>query len=614
MPLEQPNIPPERSPPIRSRQAVLRRIPIPEPPRPSAQATQDGPVALIRAVTGMIRRGWVPLMIWTVACMILAALYARSLPPVYTATSSIILQSVGQAGAAGQDPISPVTLDLNRVDSELQVIRSERLQGRVFETLGLATIPELQPTPPGPVRYVIDLLGGIFAASPAEETVPAEETTDTAAGTETEAASFPAPTAAQQAEEVAFAAFRDRFSARRIGQSYVIEISYSSSDPELAARVANSAASAYLLQSVAFKAGVASSGGEFVQMRLDSLSAQVEDAANAVRDGTLPQAAMPDADARVIGAALRPLSPSEPRPKLIVATGAVLGLLSGLFAMALSGALDRRVHEGDKLERETAMPRLAFIPEEKRLTGRQGDVVVTIRPDSACAHGLRDLRTAIDLAGGLDPQPGGRIIALAEWTPGSGCSMIAMNLARLIRAGGQEVTVIDADLDGRARGLTDWYVPNPGRTTDEEVDADGVRLVPSTALRAQSGAISDMRDRGLTRLLGHLQARGDVVLDLPPLAESADALALARHADLVVIVAETHTTFDELTQAAERLGRLGVAVVGVAVNHPPGLAERRGLFARLGLGDARPGSMRHTTRAAISSVRDASARKRGKAV
>ena len=79
-----------------------------------------------------------------------------------------------------------------------------------------------------------------------------------------------AATAADATEElrqIAFLNFANRLTARRVGQSYVIEIAYSSSDPALAARVANAAASAYLLQSVEFKADAAASGAEFLQGR-----------------------------------------------------------------------------------------------------------------------------------------------------------------------------------------------------------------------------------------------------------------------------------------------------------------------------------------------------------
>ncbi|HEY0212997.1 MAG TPA: Wzz/FepE/Etk N-terminal domain-containing protein [Paenirhodobacter sp.] len=593
--LEQPNISPDRPPGNRPRQGMIRKPSTAALPAPSGPP--DGPIALLRAIGVVLRRRKVPLLLWVAGCMLLALLYARTLPPVYTASASLILQSVGQVGAAGQDPISPVTLDLNRVDSELQVIRSERLQSRVFESLGLATTAELQPAPPGLLRRMLP--DGKQPRPPPEAEM-----------------AFPVQSAAEQARQAAFAQFRDRFSARRIGQSYVIEISYASSDPELAARVANSAASAYLLQSVAFKAGVAANGGEFVQGRLDSLSAQVESAVNAVRAGTLPDAAMPDADARVIGAALRPLSPSAPRPKLIILAGAVLGLLSGLFALSLAAAMDRRLHDGATLEHETTVTRLALIPAEKRLTGRQGDLVVALRPNGACAHALRDLRTAIDLAAfdrtPTEPGTNGRIIALAQWAPGTGCSMVTMNLARLIQTGGQPVTVVDADIHGAGRGLTGWYAPDHG--TDTRIDADGIAVLPVSAVRTHAGALSDMRDPGVARMLGHLRAQGDVLLDLPPLCDGAEALALARHADLVVIVAGSRTTFDQVTQAATRLTRLGVPVIGAAVNNAPGTTpevQATGrAFARLGT--PRPGGVRDTARAALASVASASTRPRDK--
>ncbi|MFT3691031.1 hypothetical protein [Paenirhodobacter sp.] len=494
--------------------------------RPAAPPVHDGPLALLGAVMTVLRRHRVPLALWVAGCVLLALLYARSLAPVYTASATLILQPVMTSGSVAQDAASPLMLDLNRVDSELQVIRSERLQSLVFDGLALASGPEFAPPPPG-------LLRRLFRRAP--DAAPAAEDT----------------------RQQVFSRFRDGFSSRRIGQSYVIEISYSASSPDLAARVANAAVSAYLLQSVAFKAGVANSGGEFVQGRLDSLSAQVEDAANALRLGRLPDGQMPDADARIIGAALLPLSPSAPRPKLIVAMGGLLGLMSGLFVLSIRAALDPRVHQGATLERETGLPCLAVLPPLRGVTAPLSD--------APFAQAMRGLRTGIDLAAITDPMQGSRVTALASWAPGTGSGLICMSLARLVQDGGRRVTVVDgAEGPDSLSALYAAAPVLPGAV--QAVDAEGVALVTAQALRACCGAaMSDIRDPGLAALLESLRAEGDVLLNLPPLRESAEALALARWADAVVVVAPEHGTFDEIAQAAAQLGKAGATPIGAVV-------------------------------------------------
>ncbi len=496
-------------------------------------AVQDGPLALLRAVMAVLRRYRVPLALWVAACMVLAAVYARLLTPVYTASSTLLLQSAGVPTGMAEDTITPLMLDLNRVDSELQVIQSERLQSLVFDGLGLASDPEFAPRTSGQGQEA-------GAATP------------------------------DDIRQQAFARFRERFSARRVGQSYVIEITYAAASPERAARVANAAVSAYLMQSVASKAGIANNGGEFVQGRLDSLSAQVEDAANALRQGRLPDGQMPDADARVIGAALRPLSPSAPRPKLIIAMGGLLALMSGLFVLSLKTALDRRVHQGATLERETGLPCLAVLPPLRAMPAQDANALVTMQPHSGFARAMQGLRTGIDISG-TGPQQGGRVTALVSWAPGAGRGLICMNLARLIQTADRKVTVVDADPAAGARGLTALYAPDPAPRPGtkpaeaQTVDAEGVALLTAPALRAQCRALSDLRDPGFATLLDRLRAQGDVLLDLPALSESTDALVLARLADAVVIVLPAESTLDEAMQTAAQLKKAGAIIIGAAI-------------------------------------------------
>lgn len=549
---------------------------------------EDGPAALIKAVSAAVRRNLLPLTLWVLACLLLAFFYARSLPPVYTAASTLILEAPRQFRAAPGEPVADTSLDLNRVDSELQVIRSERMQRLVFDELGLAANPELQSGRSGsdagagaspeaePAADPAADPGGADAAAPSPGAAPVLPVIANAkaapvpppAGTE----AAPADPAATRAHEMAFARFQDRFGARRIGQSYVIEIYYASADPGLAARIANAGASAYLLQSVSFKAAAASGGAEFVQSRLDTLSDEVAAAAAAVRQGTLPEIQIPDANARIIGAALVPLAPSAPRVKLIAALGAVLGLLGGLFVIALGSALDRRVDDGRKLAAAGEPGLLARIPATSAPEGRQ--------PEGPFAMALRDLRTAVDLAFGAEFQNRNRCIALVSWQAGAGCSTLAMSLAHMMHQADRAVVVVDADLRGGRRGLSARHRDAPAETAPgglRLLDAGGVTLVPVPALDEFSETLADAREPGVAELFRQLRSWGDVLIDLPPLAESADARALARQADAVILVATPRSLLDEVADAARQLEAGGVAVLGVVLNDP----GRSGPMARL---------------------------------
>ncbi|GAU86727.1 tyrosine-protein kinase Wzc [Bosea sp. BIWAKO-01] len=471
---------------------------------------------------------------------------------------------------AAREAVAPSTLDLNRADSELQVIRSERLLSTVFVALKLADHAEFHSLKPSAIQLIGRKLSGIASRSGPFASMPGEEPTVQGAN--------PGP----DQRRVAFENFARRFSARRVGQSYVIEIAYDSSDPDLPARVANSAASAYLLQSVAFKADAARSGGEFLQARLDALSAQVDAARLAVEAGQLPSTPTPDADAKIIGAAQLPLGPSAPRKGLILAFGGVFGLLSGLFVGAIASALDRKVRRGQDIPRETGLPCLAAISKIDVLAGAQyasaQDMALLVASEGSQAFvaGIRDLRTAIEIARPADRTGGNFVIAIGSWKPADGATMLTMNLGQLMHLGGRSVSILSANLDAFLTETPDAAPPSTmvdaiAQNLPPERVAfllfDGMRLLPIRSAIPQLNRFADLREPRAARIVAHARQLGDVLIDLPPFDDSADALALATHADCVILAAaEGSTTFEELNDATEKLRRGGTNVLGVVLD------------------------------------------------
>jgi hypothetical protein len=333
--------------------------------------------------------------------------------------------------------------------------------------------------------------------------------------------------------QIAFINYAGRVGARRLGQSYAIEVSYTSSDPTLARRVANAVASAYLWQSLALKADAARNGAEFIQGRVNALTAQATVAATAIAAGRLPDSATPDADARVIGAALQPLSKSAPRTGLIVALGGVFGFISGLAAIAVTAALDRRIRTPEGLARATGLPCLAMVPEASRgrgsLRSSQADLLslASSNPESDFAAAIRDLRTSIMLGCTAPRGKSNQAVALVSWAPNAGCTVICSNLAQITHDAGKKVTLIDTGLHPRAyRGA-----PEMAQIIDD------ARLV------------------------------GEVLVDLPPLCDSADAKAAATYVDaVVIIIAAGQTTIEEAGAALQALKSVRANVIGAVLN------------------------------------------------
>lgn len=519
----------------------------------------EGALVTLAGAAGAARRCVVPLAIWLMLCLAAAAWYLHVTPPSYTASATVLLDPKRPATQVGDTSatVLPPALDAAAAESQIQVIRSERLLYSVFDALNLSSDPTFRP---GPLSFS----GRIFNWIAALFRKPSAVGEDKAA-----------------LDAAAFDAFTGRVGARRVGQSYVMEVSYTSGNPSVARRLANAIVSAYLGQQVSFKLAAAQNGAEYLQGRVNALGNEVKAATAGMLAGTVPASLLPDADARIIGAALEPLGRSAPKTGLVVAFAAAFGLLSGLFSVAVLSGLDRRVRSADQLERTTGLPCLGTIPDARRKgLGRRpfAEMVRLARrdPDGKFAVAMRDARTSILLA--LAGKPG-HALGIISWAGGAGCSLVAANLAQVVAMSGSHVTLVDADIhraeggltalaDSVAVGLTESLLDQAGTTASDAVMFDGnVTLVPARAGRGARSYEAYLGAPGLLRLVEEWQTQGDVIVDLPALASGGDSRAAAAHLDGVAIVVEAgRTTTDDVERALKVLSRAGATVVGTILN------------------------------------------------
>ncbi len=515
---------------------------------------------ILAGAVGAARRRLVPLALWLVLCLAAAAWYLHVTPPSYTATATVILDPKRPATQVGDNSaaVLPPALDAGAAESQIQVIRSERLLSSVFDALDLADAPSLRPETPGFGARIVDGIAGLFRS-------PRTGGDDKAAR-----------------DAAAFDAFTGRVGARRVGQSYVIEVSYTSGDPAEARRLANAVVSGYLGQQVSFKLAAAQNGAEYLQGRVNALGNEVKAATAGLMAGTVPATLLPDADARVIGAALEPLGRSAPKSGLVVGFATVFGLLSGLFAVAVLNGLDRRVRSADQLERATGLPCLGAIPDARRRPGLGkrpfGDMARLARrdPDSKFAAAMRDTRTSILLALAGERGPA---LGITSWAEGAGRSLVAANLAQVVAMSGSHVTLVDADIHRTeggltalagpvAVGLTESLLDPTGATASEAATFDGdITLVPARSATGARGYEAYLGAPALPRLVETWRTSGDVIVDLPALASGGDARAAAARLDGVVIVVEAgRTTTDDVERALKVLSRAGATVIGTILN------------------------------------------------
>jgi uncharacterized protein involved in exopolysaccharide biosynthesis len=199
-------------------------------------ATDGGEtLTLADALVFLRRQFW--LIIGVVAAMaLLAVLYVLVTPSEYVARAELLIEP-GKQRALWQDSgVVDLTIDNAQVESQVQVLQSERIANDVIAKLGLINDPE-----------------------------------------------FRRPGTDYERQRAALAQFASALSARRVGQSYVIEISFRSRDPEKAARITNAITDAYLADQQQAKQEVAEQASRWMENQITELGVQLNAAAAAVQ-------------------------------------------------------------------------------------------------------------------------------------------------------------------------------------------------------------------------------------------------------------------------------------------------------------------------------------------
>ena len=180
----------------------------------------------------------------------------------------------------------------------------------------------------------------------------------------------------------------------------------------------------------------------------------------------------------------------------------------------------------------------------------------------------------------LAPQSQGapRLVVFAGVEHGNGCTHTAVSVAQTLAAnGGRSICIVDANF--RSPAMAGKFRVNNDQGLSDALSREGlvrsfVKPVHNDSLWLMStGSLADESPNLLSseRLIARcieLREEFDIVLvDAPPLAHYADAIALGRLSDGVVLVIEAESTRRESALAAvENLRSSDVRILGAVLN------------------------------------------------
>jgi len=197
------------------------------------------------------RKKW-KILIPTIVVALVTLAVVQIITPRYSSEARVFLEERGNIYLRpdADKTITDPSIDEEAVTSQAQIILSRDLAREVIEKLKLGDRPEFDPTLAGvsPIRAVLGLLG--LTKDPLSMTH----------------------------EERVLQAYYDRLSVYPIEKSRIIDIDFLSSDPVLAAQVANAIADGYLVRQREAKEEQAKSAGQWLASQIESMRQNVEQA------------------------------------------------------------------------------------------------------------------------------------------------------------------------------------------------------------------------------------------------------------------------------------------------------------------------------------------------
>lgn len=232
------------------------RLPLPT----HLQDCPDGPSVgeIIKMAAVFVRRQYVVIIVTTALTCTTSLLYMRLVPPTYTAQVQILLGTPRAQFVQQQSLLSELPVDVAQIETTLQIIKSRATAVAVINQLKLADHPDFKVSD-SPLSSLLRRIRSWRATPPDEQT--------------------PSP---DQPSEAAIGAFLDRLSASRLSYSHVVEVSYSSSSPTLAADIANSVANVFINDQLNAKFEATRTATNWLQERLRSLGEEALTAERAV--------------------------------------------------------------------------------------------------------------------------------------------------------------------------------------------------------------------------------------------------------------------------------------------------------------------------------------------
>ena len=227
-------------------------------PIPAVADETDGFIDLDRLLAAAKRQMRV-VALFGVAGLALGVVYLVFTPPVYTASTNILLDDSLTKFAEDKPTTPPTAQAESMVLSEVEILKSAQLARAVVMAQHLQDNDAFLNPPVSPIAWVKSTIKSVFSVFSSRP---------------------PSDGSVEDAKiGKAMAILQQNLDAERVGRSYVISLSYSDNDPKLAGAITRAYADAYLSDHLDANFDATQRATVWLQGRLDDLRQRSQDAA-----------------------------------------------------------------------------------------------------------------------------------------------------------------------------------------------------------------------------------------------------------------------------------------------------------------------------------------------
>lgn len=313
--------------------------------------------------------------------------------------------------------------------------------------------------------------------------------------------------------------------------------------------------------------------------------------------------------AKIVDPAVTPVQPSSPSYTVNTLIGFVMGITLSVSIIVLRVIFDITIRSEEDVTRGSQHPILAAVPDmaapskgsyyyasgkkqDAKKAGTHGKQPVLVGPDVsfAATEAYKLLRTKLQFS--FTDESGCRVIGVSSALSGEGKSLSAVNLAYSLSQLDKRVLLIDCDMRRpsvstklpimKAPGLSNYlsgqtsldvlfqYCGMPG---DEEA------FTVIAAGRNPPNPVELLSSVKMSKMLEFLRDSYDyILLDLPPVGEVSDALAVAKVTDgILLVVRQNYCNRIVFSSAVRQFEFIGARILGVIYN---GATENTGAYGK----------------------------------